>query len=87
MSEKVVWLVVRGEQCFEALVQSRIACAFSVKPRCAFRSGLAWRQLKQGFFAVWIHEQFMVWAGLSSLSGRLRRERDAFGFEHRGGFF
>jgi hypothetical protein len=43
-------LLVRGEQGVEAGAEGRIAFAFGVEPRRAFRGGLVQRQLEQDFF-------------------------------------
>jgi len=53
--QRIFRLVMRGEQGFEALAQSRIVFAFGVEPGRALRSGPAQCQLEQKFFARWVH--------------------------------
>jgi len=48
-------LFVRSKQFLEACAQGRIAFAFGVEPRHAFRSGLAQCDLEHRFFADWVH--------------------------------
>ena len=57
---RVQCCVVRGEEGFESLTQGRVAVARYVEEHGALVRWFFQRQHKQNFFAVWIHEQFMV---------------------------